>query len=170
MKSRQNIIKWLNVFLLVINISAFTTFLIMNREQDSGPADQYSSDEFLRDRLKLTEAQYNKIIEMDREVFRNYQLLIDIECEANFELISQLSSEVSSNEDIKRTLDKIGKYHALVKRQTVKHFQNVKSICSEEQKLLLDNILLEMMEAGNQCQYCNKANCSRRNQINSKKN
>jgi hypothetical protein len=169
MKNKQNIIKWLNVFLLVINISAFAAFLFMNRSQETGITDQYSSDEFLRDRLKLTDAQYEKIIEMDEEVFRNYQLLIDIECESNFDLIKQLSSENSSNEEIKKILDKIGKYHALVKRQTVKHFENIKSICNDEQKQLLDKLLIEMMEAGNQCQYCNKTNCSRRNQLNNNK-
>jgi hypothetical protein len=81
-----------------------------------------------------------------------------------------LSSENSSNEEIKKIVDKIGRYHALVKRQTVKHFENIKSICNDEQKQLLDKLLIEMMEAGNQCQYCNKTNCSRRNQLNNKKN
>jgi hypothetical protein len=170
MKNRLNVLKWLNIFLLVINISALAAFMFMNRSGNSATSDQYSSDEFLRDRLKLTNEQYKKIIEMDEEVFRNYQLLIDIECESNFELIKQLSSEEASNDDIKKTLDKIGKYHALVKRQTVKHFQNIKSICTEEQKNELDQVLMEMMEAGDQCQYCNKANCARRNEIKSKKN
>lgn len=170
MKNSHSVIKWLNIFLLVINISAFAAFLFMNRGNSQDTSDQYSSDEFLRDRLKLTDEQYEKIKEMDEEVFRNYQLLIDIECEANFELIKHLSSENESTEEIKKSLDKIGKYHALVKRQTVKHFQNIKSICSEEQKQELDLVLMEMMEAGDQCQYCNKANCSRRNEIKSKKN
>lgn len=170
MKSRQNTIKWLNIFLLVINISAFATFLFMNRSQEPATNDQYSSDEFLRDKLQLTNEQYQEILEMDQEVFRNYQLLIDIECESNFNLIKALSSDDTSEEEIKKIIEKIGRYHGLVKRQTVKHFQNIKSICNDEQKILLDNLLLEMMEVGDQCQYCNKENCSRRNEIESKKN
>ncbi|MBN2772833.1 MAG: hypothetical protein JXR31_01200 [Prolixibacteraceae bacterium] len=165
MTSRQNTYKWLNIFLLVINISALSAFLFMNKEQTNDLSDQYSSDEFLRDRLKLTEEQYNQILEMDQEVFRNYQLLIDIECEANFELVKLLSSEEATDEQIKATLEKIGRYHRLIKRQTVKHFQNIKSICNDEQKELLDNLLIEMMEVGDNCQYCNKTNCSRRNQL-----
>ena len=92
--------------------------------------------------------------------------LLILNVKQTFELIKELSSDESSPEEIKRLLDKIGKYHALIKRQTVKHFQNIKSICNHEQKLLLDELLIEMMEAGNQCQYCNKTNCSRRNKLN----
>ncbi len=168
MKKNQNTIKWLNVFLLVINISAFVVFLFMNQGQKNEDIDQYNSDEFLRERLQLTQEQYQKIIELDQEVFRNYQLLIDIECETNFELIKELSLKNSSKKELKRLLDKIGKYHALVKRQTVKHFQNIKSICNDEQKLLLDNLLMEMMDAGDLCQICNKENCSRKNQLENK--
>jgi DNA-directed RNA polymerase subunit F len=142
----------------------------MNSRQETGFDDQYSSDEFLRDRLQLSDDQYEQILEMDQKVFRNYQLLLDIECESNFELIKALSSENTSNEEISEIVEKIGRYHGLVKKQTVKHFQNIKSICTEEQKELLDALLLEMMEVGDQCQYCNKKNCSRRNQIEQKKN
>ncbi|MCG6186764.1 hypothetical protein [Maribellus maritimus] len=170
MESKGKAVKWLNIFLLVINISAFATFLFMNSRQETGFDEQYSSDEFLRDRLKLSDAQYEQILEMDQKVFRNYQLLIDIECESNFELIKALSSENTSNEEIYEIVEKIGRYHGLVKKQTVKHFQNIKSICTEEQKERLDALLLEMMEVGDQCQYCNKENCSRRNQIKQKKN
>ncbi len=170
MNTKQNTMKWLNIFLLVINISAFGAFLFMNQNQDTEYIDQYSSDEFLKERLKLSEEQFQEVLKMDQKVFRNYQLLIDMECETNFELIKQLSSEESSPEEIKQLIDKLGRQHALVKRQTVQHFQNIKSICDPEQKLLLDELLLEMMEAGNQCRYCNKANCSRRNQLNQKKN
>jgi predicted transcriptional regulator len=170
MESKGKAVKWLNIFLLVINISAFATFLFMNSRQETGFDDQYSSDEFLRDRLQLSDDQYEQILEMDQTVFRNYQLLLDIECESNFELIKALSSENTSNEEISEIVEKIGRYHGLVKKQTVKHFQNIKSICTEEQKELLDALLLEMMEVGDQCQYCNKKNCSRRNQIEQKKN
>lgn len=170
MESKGKAIKWLNIFLLVINISAFATFLFMNSKQETDFDDQYSSDEFLRDQLQLTNAQYEQVLEMDQKVFRNYQLLLDIECELNFDLIKALSSEDASEQEINEIVEKIGRYHGLVKKQTVKHFQNIKSICTDDQKELLEVLLLEMMEVGDQCQHCNKENCSRRQQINSKKN
>uniref|UniRef100_UPI003217434A hypothetical protein n=1 Tax=uncultured Draconibacterium sp. TaxID=1573823 RepID=UPI003217434A len=168
MEKKQQTIKWLNIFLLIINLSAFATFLYMNQAQNIDPAEGHNSDEYLKEQLHLTNDQYKKVIELDQKVFRDYQVLIDIQCETNFELIKELSSENPSEEELKRLTEKIGKYHSLVKKQTVQHFQNIKSVCNETQIVLLDNLLLEMMEAGNQCRYCNKATCSRRNQLKKK--
>ncbi|WP_346861052.1 hypothetical protein [uncultured Draconibacterium sp.] len=168
MEKKQQTIKWLNIFLLIINISAFATFLYMNQIQKSETSDAFNSDEYLKEVLQLTDKQFEEIMELDQKVFRNYQVLIDIQCETNFELVKELSSENPSEDELKRLTDKIGKYHTAVKRQTVTHFQNIKSVCDEDQKLLLDKLLLEMMEAGDQCEYCNKASCSRRNQLDKK--
>ena len=68
MESKGKTVKWLNIFLLVINISAFATFLFMNSKQETDFDDQYSSDEFLRDQLQLTNAQYEQVLEMDQKV------------------------------------------------------------------------------------------------------
>lgn len=165
METKQKSVKWLNIFLLIINLSALGTFLYMNQSNEKEIADAYSSDEYLKAKLNLTENQFEKVMALDQQVFRNYQMLIDIQCEANFELVKELSSENPSKDELKRLIDKIGKYHSLIKRQTVAHFENIRSVCNDEQKLLLHNLLLEMMEAGEQCQYCNKANCSRKNEL-----
>jgi hypothetical protein len=140
----------------------------MNQSQETELIDPYNTDEYLQDQLKLSEKQFEKVIEMDQKVFRNYQVLIDIQCETNFELVKELSSENPSEDELKRLTDKIGKYHSLIKNQTVQHFQNIKSVCTPEQKVLLDNVLLEMMRTTDQCQHCNKVNCSRRDQLNKK--
>ncbi len=167
MEKKQKSLKWLNIFLLVINLSAFATFLYMNQNNnsDSEVTDVYKSDEYLKQRLNLTEEQFEQIIEMDQKVFRNYQVLIDIQCETNFELIKELSSPNVSEEKMKELTQKLGTYHTAIKRQTVKHFENVRSVCNPSQQELLNNLLLEMMEAGDQCQYCNKEDCSRRKMI-----
>ncbi|MCY1719151.1 hypothetical protein OU798_02290 [Prolixibacteraceae bacterium Z1-6] len=168
MEKKKQTIKWLNIFLLIINISAFATFLYMNQTQKSENTEAFNSDEYLKEVLQLSDKQYEEVMELDQKVFRNYQVLIDIQCETNFELVKELSSENPSEEELKRLTDKIGKYHTAVKRQTVTHFKNIKSVCDDNQKLLLDKLLLEMMEAGDQCEYCNKASCSRRNQLDKK--
>lgn len=167
MEKKQKSLKWLNIFLLLINLSAFTTFLFMNQSEEPKTAvnDVYKSDEYLKQRLNLTDEQFEQVIEMDQRVFRNYQVLIDIQCETNFNLIKELSSPDPSEEKMKELTEKLGTYHTAIKRQTVKHFQNVKSICEPPQIELLNNLLIEMMEAGDQCQYCNKEDCSRRKMI-----
>ena len=162
----QRIIQWLNIFLLVINISAFGTILLLNKQAPRNTLDQYSSDAFLKAELKLSDDQLKKIILMDSEVFRIYQALLDMECASNFRLVEEMTSAAPSKVKMDSIAVSIGKLRTGLKRQTVKHFENIKSICTEEQELLLDQLLKEMMELGDQCEYCNKRECERRDQLN----
>ena len=162
----NRIIQWLNIFLLVINLSAFGTILLMNKQAPQKSLDKYSSDEFLKKELKLTSEQYRKILLMDSEVFRIYQSLLDMECASNFRLVEEMTSESPSKAKTDSIALTIGKLRSGIKKQTVRHFENIKSICTPEQKVLLNQILKEMMELGDQCDFCNKRECSRRDQLN----
>lgn len=163
---KQRIIQWLNIFLLVINISAFGTILLLNKQAPKKSLDQYSSDEFLKDELKLNDDQLKKIILMDSEVFRIYQALLDMECASNFRLVEEMTSFAPSKVKMDSIAVSIGKLRTGLKRQTIKHFENIKSICTDEQKVLLDQLLKRMMELGDQCEFCNKRECERRDQLN----
>ncbi len=158
--------QWLNIFLLVINISAFVTILLLNRQVPTKLLERYNSDEFLRKELNLTNDQFKKISEMDTEVFRIYQSLLDMECAANFKLVEEMTSPAPSKARMDSIAQSIGKLRTGLKKQTIRHFEHIKSICSDEQKLLLDNLLKEIMELGDQCDLCNKRECARRDQLN----
>lgn len=165
------ITKWLNVFLLVINISAFVTLLLLNEGSVSGGINTtesepvFNSDDFLKEELGLTEEQYDQIVKLDAQVFRTYQMLLDLQCESNFILLDELSADAPSKHKLDSIASRVGSLHTSMKRQTIRHFQNVKSICNEEQKVLLNNLLKDMMELGDQCKYCNKKECARRERL-----
>ncbi len=164
---KDRIIKWLNILLLVINISAFITILVMNRVPASDVIDdKFSSDEFLKDELNLTEEQYKTICELDAKIFRVYQSLLDIQCETHFKLLDELLCEYPSRERLDSIAKNIGRLHTGLKRQTIKHFINIKSICDEDQTVLLDQLLKDMMQMDEQCRYCNKRECDRRDRLN----
>jgi len=167
MKTQQNTVKWLNLFLLVINISAFITILFMNRNtaSDSDTGTNYSSDTFLKEQLNLSDEQYTQLSKLDGDVFRNYQLLLDKQCELNFGLLEELSSENPSKANLDSIAERIGHYQTLLKKQTIRHFTNIRSLCTPDQEVLLDKLLQDMMELGDQCKYCNKKDCERRNSI-----
>ncbi|MFY9152027.1 MAG: hypothetical protein WAO52_08435 [Prolixibacteraceae bacterium] len=169
MSKKQRILIWLNIFLLVINISAFVTFLLMNNAGESEHDDRFSSDEFLKTELGLSEEQYRAVSEQNNNVFRAYQVFLDMKCELNFKLIEELSSKHPSDSVMNSLSTRIGIMDGNIKRQTVKHFKNIRSICNDEQKILLDQLLKDMLDAGEQCKYCNKINCSRRDQLEEKK-
>jgi hypothetical protein len=163
---RNRIIQWLNIFLLVINVSAFGTILLLNKQVQPKSFDKYNSDEFLKKELNLSNEQYQKILLMDSEVFRIYQSLLDMECASNFRLVEELTSENPSKTKMDSIAVTIGKLRSGIKKQTVRHFENVKKICNTEQQILLDQLLKSMMELGDQCDFCNKRECTRRDQLN----
>ncbi len=163
---KDRIIQWLNIFLLVINISAFGTILLLNKQTPARSLEKYNSDDFLRRELKLSDEQFKKIALLDSEVFRIYQSLLDMECASNFRLVEEMTSPSPSKARMDSIAQNIGKLHAGLKKQTIRHFDNIKSICDEDQKLLLDQLLKEMMELGDQCEFCNKRECARRDQLN----
>lgn len=159
------IVKWLNIFLLIINLSAFTTFLLMNREEEPAPEitdNKFNSDIFLKESLELSNEQYNKLKKLDAQVFRSYQALLDMQCETHFNLLDELLLEAPSLQKLDSISLKIGRLHGSIKKQTIKHFSNIRSVCNEEQEELLDQLLVDMMGVGDHCRYCNKEECERR--------
>lgn len=168
MTKRQRIIQWLNVFLLIINISAFLTFLMMNKPVSQAHDERFSSDQFMKDELNLDQVQYMKVNSLNNNVFRVYQVFLDKKCELNFELIDELSSDHPSKARMDSLCERIGKLDATLKKQSVQHFENIKSVCTPDQKLLLDQLMKEMLDAGDQCKYCNKIDCARRERLTKK--
>jgi hypothetical protein len=168
MTRKQRIIAWLNIFLLIINISAFIAFLWMNSGGKTERDNRYSSDEFIKGELHLTDQQFAKVSDLNAPVFRAFQALLDRKCELNFKLIDELASPEPSKIVLDSISDKIGRIDAAMKKQTVRHFRNIKSVCNDQQKELLDQLLKDMLEAGSQCKYCNKIDCARRDKLSSK--
>lgn len=131
----------------------------------SAEGSKFNSDEFLKDELHLTNDQFIQLSKLDGDVFRNYQLLLDRQCEFNFDLLDRLSSENPSKTELDSIANRIGHYQYLMKKQTIRHFLNIRSICTDEQSKLLDNLLKSMMHVGEQCEFCNKKDCERREKL-----
>jgi hypothetical protein len=164
---KHKIISWLNLFLLVINISAFTTILFLNKQNNviGNENKKFSSDEFIRKELKLNPRQFKEVSAMDNNVFRSYQLLLDMHCETNFDLLDELSSEHPSKVRLDSMANRIGKIKGAITRQTIRHFLNIRSICNPDQKIRLRKLLQEMLAVGKECRFCNKRECSRRDRL-----
>jgi hypothetical protein len=135
---------------------------------DSGKGNEgtkFRSDEFLRTELNLDEEQLAILTKLDGDVIRSYQLLLDKQCEFNFAILEELTSPNPSKTEMDSIANRIGTYQSLLKKQTIKHFRNIKSICNDDQLHLLDNLLQNMMGLGDQCATCNKRDCARRDRI-----
>jgi len=169
MNKKQRIINWLNIFLLVINISAFATLLLMNNKEvtsvSSNKNDFFRTDVFLKEELQLTDEQYKELVKLDNKVFRAYQAILDLQCEANFNMLDELSKEAPDKNKLDSIASKVGKFHASLKRQTIKHFMNLRTICTDDQTDLLNQLIKDMMKLDDQCKFCNKTECARRESL-----
>ena len=164
---RHRITKWLNIFLLTVNISAFITILYFNKQTIPDASNKkFTSDEYLKTALNLTEEQYKEITLLDNKVYRLYQTVLDMQCEANFLMLDELLRDNPSRERLDSIAKRTGQYHTSLKRQTINHFMNVKSICNEDQIILLNQLLMDMMQMAESCRYCNKLECDRRDRLN----
>ena len=141
---------------------------MMNKPGEQKHDERFSSDEFLKTELNLNQEQYLKVNSLNNNVFRIYQAFLDKKCELNFDLIDELSLSNPSQAKMDSLCERIGKIDANMKKQSVQHYKNIKSVCSDNQKLLLDQLMKEMLDAGDQCKYCNKIDCARRERLGKK--
>lgn len=169
---QQRILRWLTLFLFVINVSAFTTLLFLNKQNNvftnnttTGVDDYLKSDEFFQKQLDLNPEQYKQVSNLDNNVMRAYQLILDLQCEVNFEILDELSSPNPSVSKLDSMAQRLGRLNGALKKQTIKHFLNIRSLCTPEQQVKLRKLLTELLEVEKDCRYCNKKECSRRDRI-----
>ena len=162
-------LKWLNILLLVINVSAIAAFLVRTGSgkavTDSGASSEMASLQFMKSELSLSDEQYQEAVILNERTFRTYHLLVDMICEANVGMLEELSRDDCNQHALDSITKRIGNLNSSLKKETVRHFQNIKSICNEEQAAKLTLLFKEMMQLEEQCELCNKKECPRKVRI-----
>jgi len=159
-------IRWFNYLLLIINLSALLTLVFFKSAGGTGESQQaVTSLEFLRDELGLTNEQYQVVIKIDEKTFRTYHLVVDLLCEANIELLEEMSKEMPDQGELDRLARRIGNLNTTLKKETIKHFEHIRSICDEEQKARLTALFKEIMQLEEQCELCNRKECPRKERL-----
>ncbi len=158
-------IRWFNYLLLIINLAALFTLIFFRQTGTAAEKNEVSSLEFLRDELGLTDDQYQEVIRLDEATFRAYHLVVDLLCEANIELLEEMSKDMPDQEVIDKLTKKIGTLNTTLKKETVKHFEHVRSICDDEQKARLTALFKDIMQLEDQCAICNRKECPRKERM-----
>jgi Spy/CpxP family protein refolding chaperone len=163
---RNRAFKWFNYLLLVVNLTALITIFMVNRPTETGTKEnQEISLKFLKERLNLTPDQYQELIKVSEKTFRAYHVNIDLLCEANIQLLEEISKDNPDQEEIEKLVKKIGNINTTIKRNTAKHFEQVKAICNEEQRAKLVLLFKEIMQLEEQCAICNRKECPRKERL-----
>ncbi len=163
----NHILLWLNLLLLVIISSAIITFIVMSgTDAKTGNKTQViNSLSLLKDKLDLTDEQCDKINTLNDKTLRLYNIVMDMMCETNVEMLEELSRDDFNSVKLDSLARKYGLLNTSLRRHTIEYFKNVKSMCNEEQKKRLTLIFKQVMNIEDQCTVCNKKDCPRKERV-----
>jgi hypothetical protein len=151
--SPSRLIRLLNIALLVVNITALITLLMMNKSAETTETTRdIRSVRFLQEQLDLTEGQYNEVVVMSERTFHRYNRTLEIICRTNFRLLEEMARQEPDHEEMRRLTARVGRLHANLKNLTVEYFEMVRNICTEEQNTKLASLFLDIMQLENQCE------------------
>jgi hypothetical protein len=163
----NRILFWLNLLLLIIICSAITTFVVMTSTNKSTANNSgvINSMSRLKEELALTDEQYEKVNLLNDKTIRLYNIVMDMMCQANLEMLEELSRNDFNSSKLDSLAKNYGVLNTSLRRHTIEYFKNVKSICNEDQKKRLTLIFKQIMELEEQCVICNKKDCPRKDRI-----
>ncbi len=147
--ANKNILIWIIIALLAINVAAITTILIIISSERNYPPPPINKGEppaFFRNELGLSPMQSRKFDRMHIE-FRNKTHGIIHELDSlRFEMMEELSNENPDSLKLDKIAEEIGTWHARLKKQTIHHFKQMKRNCNVEQRRNLSRIYRKMQE------------------------
>ncbi|GEM_PF-389651 len=160
-------IQWLNYALLVVNVTALATILLTASAE--GKSDQKRKDirsiRFLKEQLDLTDEQYYEVVQQSDRTFRRYNYTLDLLCDANISLLEEMARQDPDPVKIERLTRRIGTMHTNLKNLTVEYFDNVRSVCTEDQNTMLASLFKMIMQLEARCEQCNRVDCPRKERL-----
>lgn len=148
---KKNILIWVLIVLLVINIAAITTIILGTFRPDWPGRDGMPGDgpkRFLKERLNLSEEQqkifdtyhfkFRKQMKGRRDSMRYYRDAI----------LEELSKDDPDTTILFQLSDGYGDLHKSLKRYTIQHFIGMKEFCNPEQRRELNRILKRILNEG----------------------
>ncbi|MEI6890120.1 MAG: Spy/CpxP family protein refolding chaperone [Bacteroidales bacterium] len=145
--NKNRVVFWIMILMIVINISAFTSFFIYYRPGKPVVADTLScggSCRFLNDQLALNTDQAGKVSEINKQ-FRDQSEPVVLEIKSiRTALLAELASDKPDTASLNRYADRIGELQKKLQRAAVVQFQQLKQVCTPDQCLKLSAIYSEL--------------------------
>jgi Spy/CpxP family protein refolding chaperone len=137
---------WILIFLVVINVTAFTTFLIVNRKVDNSalPAPDVKPGAILQSELSLSPDQNTKVSEINTAFKAGSEPIILSIKEKKAELLEELSKENTDTNQINSILNDLGIRQNQLQHANIKQFLELKKVCTPEQTKKLSQIYSEL--------------------------
>ncbi len=153
--SRYNILFWLIIILLIINISAITTIFFGISVRDKKDFRSYPpkieyrrhhEGRFFDRSLNLTEEQRQHFRKAKHKFYSEAKKIAVQMHKKRVEFINELASDEPDTLKLQEIAKEIGSLHIKLKYQTYKHYLDMKSICTKEQEEKLIKIFKSMLD------------------------
>jgi protein CpxP len=152
--SRYNLLFWLIIILLVINISAITTIFFgisIRDKKDLKPGHpkieyhRHHEGKFFDTSLNLTEEQQQHFRKAKHKFYSEAKRIAGQMHKKRVEFINELAADEPDTLKLQEIAKEIGSLHTELKYQTYKHYMDMKSICTKEQEEKLIKIFKSML-------------------------
>jgi len=141
----MNFWKWFAAILVVLNVALCLFVLLRN----VGPTRHYSyyerPDEFIIRKLNFSDSQVHEYRKMRNSHHDSMMLLREEGRELRNDLFSNLKTSAGNYQLVDSLSTVIGDRQKLIEMVTYRHFQQVRQLCTEQQKRLFDDIIDEVL-------------------------
>ncbi|MCB2196270.1 MAG: periplasmic heavy metal sensor [Bacteroidetes bacterium] len=154
-QTKKTLLILLIAVLVVINISALITIIYSeNRELPSNrPLNNQVVEEiesrgmyhFLRDELKLTDAQFDQFRDIQgTNMSKSRNIAIELSNKRR-EMMNEIAKVNPNKEKLDTIAKEIGELHYHLKLNTINHFLELKEICNEEQQESIQRLFINLL-------------------------
>ena len=140
-------------FFLVISVSALTTILVQKVDEPEKPPKRERRgneprpvDDFLRYRLELSSDQMEKYKDIQRKYFYSAERIKDQIRDLKQEFYTIITKIDVDKEHADKLSKQIGERHTDLENLTFQHFIDIKKLCDEDQKKLVNELFVEILQ------------------------
>jgi hypothetical protein len=155
--TKNRILIWIIVILAAINVSTLFTIIYHVRssqrtnqevnQQTLEPQNEKFSGRYFRDKLGFTMEQMDSFRSLNRNFRQRACSLTEDLSKLRVEMLEEMDKEKADTSRLNNLSEQIGQKHAELKVITYKYFIAIKSICSDEQKIILKDLFTEMFKS-----------------------
>lgn len=145
--SKYRIVFWIMILVIVINVSAFTSFLFYYKSNRAAVADTASCSgtcRFLNEQLALTPGQSARVKEINNEFRSRTEPVVAEIKSTRTALLDELSLDTPDTAKISACSSKISDLQKILQKAAIVQFQQLRQVCNPEQCLKLSAIYSEI--------------------------
>ncbi|MEI6883093.1 MAG: periplasmic heavy metal sensor [Bacteroidota bacterium] len=145
--NKTRVVFWIMILVIVLNVSAFTSFLFYFKANRAPAADTTSCSgtcRFLNEQLALTPEQSARVKEINNEFRSRTEPVVAEIKNTRTALLDELSLDKPDTSKINACSSKISDLQKVLQKAAIVQFQQLRQVCNPEQCLKLSAIYSEI--------------------------